>query len=87
MSRPQHNIVTDFADLRSLGRRYRVRVLRYRKGAEPIAEDQAGSYGAINAALAEANRLQSVADARAEPVQAFVIDDHGVPVARAGGRP
>ena len=74
-------------DLRDLGRRYKVRVLRYRRGAEPAAEDLAGSYGSINSALVEANRLQGLADERCEPVQAYVVDDNGVPVGRAAGRP
>ena len=87
MARPRHNIVKDFADLRELGRRYRVRLLRHRKDAEPIAEDMPSSYGSINHALTAANDLQAEADARCEPVEALVVDDHGVPVARAGGRP
>ncbi len=83
----RNDTINDFRDLRDLGRRYRVRVLRYRRGAEPDAEDLGGSYGSINAALTEANRLQGMADERCEPVQAYVVDDHGVPVGRAAGLP
>ena len=84
--RPE-TVITDLRDLRDLGRRYRVRVLRYRAGVEPEAEDLASTYGSINAALTEANRLQGLADERCEPVRCYVVDDHGVPVGRAGGRP
>lgn len=83
----RHDTITDLRDLRDLGRRYRVRVLRYRRGAEPDAEDMPSTYGSINAALTEANRLQAAADERAEALQYYVVDDHGVPVGRAGGRP
>ena len=78
---------TDLRDLKDLGRRYRVRVLRYSKGAEPVAEELAGSYGSINRALVETDRLQGEADDRCEPLQYYVIDDAGVPVGRAAGRP
>ncbi len=84
--RPE-TVITDLRDLRALGRRYRVRLMCYRRGAVPVAEDLAGSYGSINSALVEADRLQSELDDRCEPVQAYVIDDHNVPVGRAGGRP
>lgn len=87
MSRPQHNTVHDFRDLRELGRRYRVRLLRYRRGAEPETEDLAGSYGSINAALTEANRLQADADERGDVVQCYVVDDAGIPIRRAGVHP
>ena len=86
----RHDTITDLRDLRDLrdlGRRYRVLVLTYRRGAEPDAEDLASTYGSINAALTEANRLQAAADERAEALQYYVVDDHGVPVGRAGGRP
>ncbi len=83
MQRP--DTITDLRDLRDLGRRYRVRVLTYRRGAEPDSENMPSTYGSINAALTEANRLQAAADERAEPVQCYVVDDHGVPVGRAGG--
>ena len=83
----RNDTINDFRDLRDLGRRYKVRMLRYRRGGEPEAEDLASTFGSINAALAEANRLQAEADERAEPVQCYVVDDHGVPVGRAGGRP
>ena len=83
----RHDTITDLRDLRDLGRRYRVRVLRYRAGVEPEAEDLASSYGSINAALTEANDLQAAADERCEASQYYVVDDHGVPVGRAGGRP
>ncbi len=83
----RHDTITDLRDLRALGRRYRVRMLRYRRGAEPDAEDMPSTYGSINAALTEANRLQAAADERAEALQYYVVDDHGVPVGRAGGRP
>ena len=89
MAKPKpESIITDFADLRSLSpRRYSVRLMRYRKGAEPIAEDLASSFSSANHALREADRLQAEADERAEPVTAYVVDDAGVPVGRAGGRP
>ena len=61
----RHDTITDLRDLRALGRRYRVRMLRYRRGAEPDAEDMPSTYGSINAALTEANRLQAAADERA----------------------
>ena len=83
----RHDTINDLRDLRALGRRYRVRMLRYRRGAEPDAEDMPSTYGSINAALTEANRLQAAADERAEALQYYVVDDHGVPVGRAGGRP
>ena len=83
----RHDTITDLRDLKDLGRRYKVRMLRYRRGAEPDAEDMPSTYGSINAALTEANRQQCLADERCEPVQAYVIDDHGVPVGRAAGRP
>ena len=83
----RHDTITDLRDLRALGRRYRVRLIHYRRGAEPVAEDIASSFGSINSALVEANRQQCLADERCEPVQAYVVDDHGVPVGRAGGRP
>ncbi len=81
MTRP--DTINDLRNLRDLGRRWRVRVLRYRRGGEAEAEDLPSTFGSINAALTEANRLQAEADERAEPVQAYVIDDHGVPCARA----
>ncbi len=81
----RHDTINDFRDLRDLGRRYKVRMLRYRRGGEPVAEDLASSFGSINSALVEANRLQAAADDRCEPVQAYVVDDHNVPVGRAGG--
>ena len=83
----RHDTITDLRDLRALGRRYRVRLIHYHRGAEPAAEDLAGSYGSINSALVEANRLQGLADERCEPVQAYVVDDNGVLVGRAAGRP
>ena len=83
----RNDTINDFRDLRDLGRRYRVRVLRYRRGAEPDAEDMPSTYGSINAALTEANRLQAAADERCEASQYYVVDDNGVPVGRAGGRP
>ena len=61
-------------------------MLRYRQGAEPTAEDLPSTFGSINAALTAANELQADADERAEPVQAYVIDDRGVPCARADCR-
>ena len=64
-----------------------MRMLRYHRGGEPDAEDLASTFGSINAALVEANRLQGIADERCEPVQAYVVDDHGVPVGRAAGLP
>ena len=84
MTRP--DTISDLRDLRDLGRRWRVRFLRYRAGADPEAEDLPATFGSINAALTEANRLQAEADARAEAVQAYVIDDHDVPCARADCR-
>ena len=83
----RHDTITDLRDLRDLGRRYRVRLIHYRRGAVPVAEDLASTFGSINAALVEANRLQGLADEGCEPVQCYVVDDHGVPVGRAGGRP
>ena len=83
----RHDTITDLRDLRALGRRYRVRLIHYHRGAEPAAEDMPSTYGSINAALTEANRLQAAADERAEALQYYVVDDHGVPVGRAGGRP
>ena len=80
--RPE-TVISDLRDLRDLGRRWRVRVLRYRRGGEAEAEDLAATFGSINAALTEANRLQADADERAEAVQCYVVDDHDVPVARA----
>ena len=87
MSRSRPDTIDSLSDLRALGRRYRVRLLRYRKGAEPIAEDLTSSFGSMNHALREADRLQAEADERAEPAQCYVVDDLGVPVGRAGGRP
>ena len=87
MSRSRPDTIDSLSDLRALGRRYRVRLLRYRKGAEPIAEDLASSFSSANHALREADRLQAEADERAEPAQCYVVDDLGVPVGRAGGRP
>ena len=84
---PRPDTITDLRDLKDLGRRYRVRVLRYRRGGEPESEDFASTYGSINAALAAANAMQADADERAEPAQCYVVDDRGVPVGRAGGRP
>ena len=81
MTRP--DTISDLRDLRDLGKRWRVRLIRYRRGAEPEAEDLASTYGSINAALTAANDLQAEADERGEPVQAYVVDDHDVPVARA----
>lgn len=81
MNRP--DTITDLRELRDLGRRWRVRLMRYRAGADPEAEDLAATFGSINAALTEANRLQADADERAEAVQCYVVDDHDVPVARA----
>lgn len=86
MSRPRPNIVTDLADLRELGRRYRVRLIRYRRDAAPETEDRPSTYSSIAAALLEADRLQGLADERCEPVTVFVTAD-GVPIRRAGDRP
>ena len=87
MAKPRPDTIDNLSDLRALGRRYRVRLIHYRRDAEPVAEDIASSFGSINSALVEANRQQCLADERCEPVQAYVVDDHGVPVGRAGGRP
>ena len=63
-----------------------MRVLAYRRGAEPTAEDLPSTYGSINAALTAANDLQAAADERGEAAQFYVIDERGVPCARADCR-